>query len=228
MTPRWQVLVVELKEPGADAIRRLKSAWIDREKNLRSAVRKVSEFSTRYEASVSTLADILETQAALVFVHQALDELPDEVIDEVCRCNVPPSTWLLIRKLPDDAISDAIARLDRLAPGDRPITVVKEMVESNAAKRNDAVLSLPVSAFKHLSSKAKQYGLLRPKDRRALVEIPEKFQLNSKITNRQLGYLNGMLRQLNDEGILSKSCEDGRQCKHCARIEEILNGMKSG
>lgn len=177
------------------------SAWV------REVSRSYLSSRLTLEAA-SRLAGARPAELAAVLELATLEDDELELLDE----DVPPSTtWFALAGASSEGLRAALAALreDDTASPTRAVRSAIHAVEGPAAV--ERVVGLDPAIFGHLARKAKQYDLLRPRDRSALVSFSRQLRSGRTLTQRQAAYALSLVQQLVDGGAIRRRSPDEDQ-----------------
>ncbi|RKX53778.1 MAG: hypothetical protein DRP50_05350, partial [Thermotoga sp.] len=129
------------------------------------------------------------------------------------------------------AIQDALKEIERPKLRKKNIIINKKKHVEKQSENRDTISSLllqdKVSSeeLMHLSHKAKYNNLLTPRERKALFDIPRLKSKGYRLSQKQIDYLEEIIRKAIDQGILDAPCNH-HECEICNRIKEALKNSK--
>jgi hypothetical protein len=156
-------------------------------------------------------ARLAETRPAELAAVLELATLEDEVL-ELLDEDVPPSTtWFTLASASDEGLRAALTAL-REGGEASPTQAVRSAISTVEGPATvERVAHLEPAVFNHLAKKAKQYDLLRPRDRQALVSFGRMIRSGRPLTQRQSAYALSLVQQLVDGGAVRRRSPDGDQ-----------------
>ena len=210
-----------MKAVRPEAARSLRDAWANRNQNLVETVRALHDFQSRYDPHLSYSADLLGARPALVYVYLTLFDLSDDILQLIHDKSVSPSAWLYLTKLSQAEQNEAIEEIGKLPNDGRPLGVLKRFMEEERVRKKKAVHDTSGKVLMHLAKKAKDYGRLSPKSRHALVSFGMRLTKDAELTDKQRGYLDSILRELKEYGVLDKACDRGAKSDMCREARNL-------
>lgn len=203
---------------------RVRDAWDERRENPLQAADLLAERYQSEEVSPYQLSLEVGARAAEVSVYLDLAELEPAVRETIVDEGFPLS---LATDLVKEGPEQQQALLELLLEGSQGSEDVLAFFEKIAKDYyedrgvNASTVSGP--ALMHMGRKAKEYNALSKRRRGALVSIGKVKMTKgySSLSTAQIRYVNDILQELEDEGILQASCSDG-ECEHCEAVAQLV------
>ncbi|KAB1184766.1 MULTISPECIES: hypothetical protein [Haloferax] len=174
----------------------------------------LSVSQTFYESGlgIEMVARFLDTtpgELAAVLVLATMEEDDLSILAE----DVPPkTTWFAFANATTDEIVAGLKALDDMSSDDAPHAVVKGAFrEVSGPRPEENVAELPGKVFFHMSTKAKQYGLLSGKSRKFLFDMGKRRRADYDMSPAQADYACDLLEQLADKGAVTRGSPDDDQ-----------------
>jgi hypothetical protein len=212
-----------LDEHPGGRLEGLITAWANREDRFDDWVREVSRayFSSRLR--LEGASKLLGTTPAELQAVLMLATLDDADLAKLASAPPPKTTWLSLAGAKTLGIEAALEALQHLPSGESPFHAVEDAitrVEGPTALYR--VGQLPGATLARMASKAKQYGLLRPQDRQALVSFGIMKQTGKPLSPRQMAYAFNLLTKLLDGGAIKRDSPDADQAD-CDAVLDALS-----
>jgi hypothetical protein len=141
-----------------------------------------------------------------------LAALDDEPLSEIAKVNPPSTTWLSLAYASEVGRKAALNALKSMSGESSPCLLVDTAIEDvgggSAASR---VARLDGDTLSVIVKKAENYGALTPKTMKALKNFARNQKMGKLLTPAQIGYLEGILRDLVARGVIKRDSLDGDQ-----------------
>lgn len=180
--------------------------------NLREVISSILEFTgiedlekKLYEDKRRTISDIEKTETMVVHRKKITQGEIDYLIE---RC----------RKIREDMrkISFSTISSDDVSRDEE-----KEEMDEDSENEDLLQNKIPPYVIVHLAKKAKYNNILTKEERKALFDIGKRKMENRKLTDKQIHYLEVLIRRAIYQGIVDAPCEDD-PCDMCEMLRDIL------
>ncbi len=195
-----------------DPVERLIAAWQQKSLSLKERVGLISkaffESKLEFDGAVRILGcSAVELQATL-----SLAALSDSDLDKLSELAPAITTWYMFAAADEKGVEAGINALRKRKPGESSfMTVYNAVRESSGPDIFQRLGGLSSEVIGHLAHKAKEYDVLRPKDRSFLGSIARRRKANGELSQPQLEYFKSLVEQLIDKGVVSPSSKDKDQ-----------------
>lgn len=201
-------------------------AWSERNKlSISEWSRKVSDTFANSQSSVIATARVLKIHPAELFAVLNLATLEEELLEKISSCKPPITTWLSLSKADAVGIEAALEALESAnheKSRTSPCQLVDDAIESvGGGGPTSRVAKLESKAIIHAAKKAEDYGALTPRSRTALKRFGSMRKTGKLLTPKQIGYMQGMLEDLVNRGVIKRNSSDGDQ-ELCNQILDAL------
>jgi hypothetical protein len=195
------------RSPFAEWVREVARTFYDAHLTLERAARLVRSTPAEVEAALK-----------LATLEEDLDLLDGDA--------PPKTTWFLLAEATRDGLEAALKALDEWAqlrpPKDAPSRVVVEarhLAEGPSA--DERVATVDGKVLGHLAAKARQYDLLKPRERKFLVDASKRRRSGQPLSPKQTAWAKSLFIQLIEGGAVRGDSPDGDQ-ELCDVVLDIM------
>ncbi len=146
-----------------------------------------------------------------------------KIIEEIEETPNPSIQEAIREVLTFSGINEIEKQIENQVPtNERPDTTSTTSKEREILRSNELLQDrIPVTIMFHLASKAKYNNMLNSYLRKALYDFASKKHKQIEFSQKQIDFLENILQQAIDEGIVEASCEDD-PCDKCIILKELI------
>lgn len=186
---------------------------------------RISDIFANSQMSLITTSRILGVHPAELFAVLNLATMDEKVLKQISDVNPPKTTWLSLSKADEEGVAAALNSL-ALSKQNKvllsPCKIVDDAIESvGGGGPTTRVAKLSSESIVHAAKKAELYNALNPKSRQALKRFGTMRKTGKLLTPKQIGYMQGMLEELADRGVIKRDSLDG-DVEICVQILDAL------
>lgn len=168
----------------------------------------VSDAFERTDLTLEAASRLVEANPAELEAVLHLAMMDEDDLSLIGERVPPKSTWFLLAGATSDGVRAALRALGAVG-GRSSFEVVDEALRQvEGPSEEDLVAALPAEVFKHVASKAKQYNVLTPRARKALVDFGTRIKGGRPLTPKQLAWAVDLLEQLADARVVVRDSRD--------------------
>lgn len=164
------------------------------------------------------------TQAEIAAVLR-LGSLDDDSLRLLSQHPPPMTTWLVLGEATPDLVRVAVQALDQRSSGERAsVVLARALGLTNDGEKYGRLARISGESLLSMARRASEYEVLRPKDRKFLYSIGQRFKAgNRDLSPAQMTYLEGTLETLSLAGLLKSGPEDSDKAA-CEEVAKALIG----
>lgn len=216
-------------ERGRSPIAAFLDAWGSRDAaTFPEWVREVSRTFVESRLMLEAAARLIRTNPAELQAVLHLATMEDEDLELLAEQVPPKTTWFMLASTTSEGVVAAMKALrDRVSDKPPFEVVASTLSEVTGPDVFDRVAVLDSKAFFHMAKKAKDYGLLRPKDRQFLGSAGIRRRAGRPLAPRMTAWAVDLFEKLRDEGAIRRDSPDADQ-EVCDLVLDALEGSHTG
>jgi predicted transcriptional regulator len=194
--------------------------WIQRESfNFKQWVRAFAAMVNESRAPIESIS--IEVNIPIYVIESVihLDMLSDVSLDIISQVEYPVTTWFKLSSFDEEELSD-ITELCRSKAAPDILVFINGYTPKSNVQVNWSLITPEILI--HVSKKAKDYKALTDKGADVIKSMANQLKRNGDLSYKQKGYLEGLLTELCEKGVVSSQSRDGDQ-EICNKILQALH-----